>query len=176
MTPFFKEKWQDSWWIWEFRKQSKVHLSQQRIFIWQDVRFCHSPLWKSSWCLLSIVGFTPSFTKFIYFCFCFVSHLQQSIHKWNLRKTAFKKFEVVCMVCLSRPYHFKKTAFHKLHLVHSWILGPIFSWIFIPMVFLTYIDISKNSREGRREINKKNLLAYIFDRVLNTPLFAPTHS
>ena len=137
MTPFFKEKWQDSWWIWEFRKQSKVHLSQQRIFIWQDVRFCHSPLWKSSWCLLSIAAV---------YCRIYLNCRVYTIfHKIHL---------LLFLLRLSLATKYSQVKFHKLHLVHSWILGLIFSWIFIPMVFLTYIDISKNSR-GRVKGDKQ---------------------
>ena len=35
------------------------------------------------------------------------------------------------MVCLSRPYPFKflKAVFHKFELVHSWILGLIYSFM-----------------------------------------------
>ena len=45
---------------------------------------------------------------------CIYIDMGQSIQewtKWNLWKTAFKKFEVIWsasdMVCLNRPYHFK---------------------------------------------------------------------
>ena len=51
----------------------------------------------------------------------------QERNKWNMWKTAFKKFEGVAH---NNPSNFLKVVFHKFYLVHSWIPWPIYdkSW------------------------------------------------
>ena len=59
----------------------------------------------------------------------YLIYMERSIQewaKWNLWKIAFKKFEVIWSDWADHiASNFLKTAFHKFHLVHSWILCPL---------------------------------------------------
>ena len=57
------------------------------------------------------------------------------------------------MVCLRRPYHFNflKAVFHKLYLVHSWILCPIWNigvnFQFLNPTFLHMLHLKERTEE-----------------------------
>ena len=72
------------------------------------------------------------------------------------------------MVCWGKTYHFKyfKDTFHKFHLVHSWILCPIYpkdtfniSALILLMAFITGIK-SEIRRGGLQVISGRNLTQY----------------
>ena len=60
--------------------------------------------------------------------------MRQSIQewtKWNLWKTAFKTFKVIWSAQADHvTSNFLKAVFHKIYLVHSWILCPMYVWPF----------------------------------------------
>ena len=53
-----------------------------------------------------------------------------------MRKTAFKKIEGIWSVTDHIPSNFLKAVFHKLYLVHSWVLCPISLYIRIQALSL----------------------------------------
>ena len=107
-------------------------------------------LWRLNLDLLITRNERFVFDIFNYQVFNFAKHANvderyvgQSIQewtKWNLWKTAFKKFKWYGLLKQTIiTSKFLKTVFHKFHLVHSWILCPICDIIFFLTNFPCFI-------------------------------------
>ena len=99
-----------------------------------------------------------------------MQYMRQEIQEWtnlNFWKRAFKKFEVIWSAEAKHiTSNIFKATFHKFHLVHSWILCPIYpkdtfniSALILLMAFITGIK-SEIRRGGLQVISRRNLTQY----------------